>query len=67
MFAVDMPHVDSTLLAETMNQWKEFWMLPAMMAAGIAVLFFIGFWDRTKTSPVSEGDAVTAAGKEELP
>ena len=67
MFSVHLPQVDATLLSETMQQWKAFWTLPAIMAACIAVLFFLGFWDKSQPKEVSEGDAVTAAGKEELP
>jgi len=38
--------VDLSLLADTMAQWKEFWVFPALMAGVIAVLFFIAFWDK---------------------
>ena len=45
MFRVATPDVDPTLLSETMNQWKEFWLLPAGMAAAILVLFAVLFRD----------------------
>ena len=49
MFSVSIPeNVDPALVTEAMGQWKEFWILPAGMAAGIAVLFFVAFWDKTK-------------------
>jgi nucleoside transporter len=67
MFSVQRPNVDPALFTETMNQWKTFWMLPAGMAGAIAVLFFLGFWDKTVVAEVSEGEAVTAGGREELP
>lgn len=48
MFSVDIPAaVDSNLVSETMLQWKSFWMLPAIMAGVIAVVFFLGFWDKS--------------------
>ncbi len=49
MFSVKMPEgVDQGLIGSTMDQWKEYWMLPAGMALGIAVIFFLFFWDKTK-------------------
>ena len=47
MFSVESPTVDAQLLAETMTQWKEFWILPTAMAAVIAVIFFALFWDKS--------------------
>ncbi|TWT41396.1 MFS transporter [Botrimarina hoheduenensis] len=47
MFSQNMPAgIDPALLSETMAQWKEFWLVPAGMAAAIAVVFFLAFWDR---------------------
>lgn len=47
MFSVHMPTgIDSTLLAETMEQWKVFWLLPAAMAAVILVAFAILFHEK---------------------
>ena len=49
MFSVDMPGaVDPGLISATMNQWKAYWTLPAIMAAVILVIFFVTFWDKTK-------------------
>ncbi len=49
MFSVDIPEtVDPELVGSAMSQWKEFWMLPAGMAAVIMVVFFAAFWDKTK-------------------
>lgn len=54
MFSVNMPDgVDASLLADTMAQWKGFWMFPAIMAAVIAVIFFVAFWDKIQ---VTDGD-----------
>jgi hypothetical protein len=52
MFSVKLPEViDPTLLANAMAQWKTFWVLPAIMAGAIAVLFAVAFHDR------KQGDA----------
>ena len=49
MFSVDMPEgVDPGLIQTAMEQWKAFWMFPALMAGIVAVVFFLGFWDKTK-------------------
>ena len=39
--------IDTTLLAQVMGQWKDFWLVPAYMAAAIMVLFIVAFWDRS--------------------
>jgi nucleoside transporter len=46
MFSVREVNVDPGLFSQTMEQWKEFWLLPAAMAAVIAVIFFLLFWDK---------------------
>ncbi|MBT7971246.1 MAG: MFS transporter [Verrucomicrobia bacterium] len=49
MFSVSMPsEVDSELLSSASDLWKDYWMLPAYMAVAIAVIFFLGFWDKSK-------------------
>ncbi len=54
MFSVDLPEgLDATLLNETMSQWKEFWLVPAGMAAAVLVLFALFFHDK---SGVDSGD-----------
>ncbi|MEM7601896.1 MAG: MFS transporter, partial [Verrucomicrobiota bacterium] len=51
LFAVDMPEsVNYELIATTMEQWKEFWIFPAILAGGITILFFAAFWDKTKVT-----------------
>ena len=47
MFSVGLPKVDATLLATASAQWKTFWLIPSGMAAAIACLFFLAFWDRS--------------------
>lgn len=60
MFSQSIPEaVSAELVAETMGQWKEFWMLPAFMAAAITVVFFLAFWDR-----VDREAAISDAGDE---
>jgi hypothetical protein len=51
MFSISLPAgVDSDLLKDTMAQWKAYWILPAVMAGGIAVIFFLAFWDRVRVA-----------------
>ncbi len=48
MFSVNLPEgLDTTLLSETMAQWKEFWLLPAGMAAVVLIIFALCFYDKT--------------------
>jgi nucleoside transporter len=57
MFSVNMPDgVDPGLIATAMGQWKEFWMLPAMMAGAIAVLFLVAFWDKAHDNDAAAAD-----------
>jgi nucleoside transporter len=49
MFSVKMPEgIDPELVRTAMAQWKDFWLFPALMAAAVAVVFFLLFWDKTK-------------------
>ncbi len=51
MFAVDMPEkIDPNLIDTAMGQWKTFWIFPAIMAAVIAVIFFLAFRDKTQVT-----------------
>jgi hypothetical protein len=44
MFSVNLPQsVDQGLFGETMAQWNQFWIGPAVMAGVILALFLIGF------------------------
>ena len=47
MFSVGLPQVDVSLLGVVASQWKIFWLLPAGMAAGVAVVFWLAFWDKS--------------------
>jgi len=47
MFSVGLPKVDAGLLADVSAQWKTFWLIPSGMAAAVACLFFVAFWDRS--------------------
>ena len=51
LFSVDLPaSIDEALLGTAMEQWKAFWLFPALLATIIAVLFFVAFWDKTKVT-----------------
>ncbi len=55
MFSRQLPSgLDESLLSATMEQWKNFWMFPAIMAAGVLAIFFVAFWDRVATTEVEE-------------
>lgn len=50
MFSRSLPEgLDAGLLSTTMEQWKNFWMFPSIMAAIIMVIFALTFWDKAKT------------------
>ncbi len=50
MFTRSLPeNLDSALLLKTMTEWQNYWMLPAILATIVFVLFFLLFWDRTTT------------------
>ena len=58
MFSRDLPAtLDANLLATTMNEWKNFWMLPAIMAAVVFVVFAIAFWDKAETDDADEAQS----------
>ena len=60
MFSVNMPDgIDADLLGRAMGQWKDFWMFPALMAAAIAVIFFLAFWDKIEVGDDDETDEAT--------
>ena len=63
MFSRSLPEgLDSNLLSSTMDQWQEFWLAPAYMAAAIAVIFFLLFWDRVdRDKALGETDSAEAA------
>lgn len=49
MFAAEIPKVDATIWNQAATLWNAYWLFPAMLAGSIAILFFVAFWDRTKT------------------
>lgn len=63
MFSVSVPEgVDSALLNETLNQWKEFWLLPAGMAAVIFIIFLVSFWERPSIDREIVADKISENG-----
>lgn len=63
MFSRQLPaDLDQGLLSATMNQWKDFWLFPSIMAGAILILFALSFWDRAKaTEPAETADILTDA------
>ncbi|WP_367870500.1 nucleoside permease [Luteolibacter sp. Populi] len=48
MFGKGYPEgTDPALVSKAMMDWKNYWMFPAGMAAVIAVIFFVAFWDKS--------------------
>ena len=48
MFGKGFPEgLDSSLVTTAMTGWKHYWIFPAGMAAIIAVIFFVAFWDKS--------------------
>lgn len=59
MFGKGYPDgVSADLISTAMNQWKTYWMFPAGMAAVIAVIFFLGFWDKSADAESDEDISV---------
>jgi len=48
--------------ALTLDQWRQFWFVPAAFAAVVMVLFALLFYDRVDRSQVSASDESPAAG-----
>lgn len=58
MFSRELPEgLDPQLLSTTMEQWKNFWLFPSIMAAIIMVVFALTFWDKAKTEPEDESQS----------
>jgi nucleoside transporter len=48
MFGKGFPDgLDSALVTSAMGDWKLYWIFPAGMAAVIAAIFFVAFWDKS--------------------
>jgi len=61
MFSKGYPEgIDQKLIDRTMEQWTEYWMFPAGMAAVVLVIFAITFWDRVKRDDVDQIEAAEA-------
>jgi nucleoside transporter len=68
MVSVSLPEgVDPTLLKETMLQWKDFWLLPAGLAAVILVAFALLFHEKREVDEMDGVDEKALWEKEELP
>jgi len=68
MFSVNMPEsVDPALITQAANLWQSYWMLPAIMATAIGVLFFAAFWDRSRETSEETTAVDAAATPETLP
>jgi nucleoside transporter len=58
MFSRSLPEaLDPGMVATTMGEWKNFWMLPAIMAVVIMVAFALLFWDKTQNTEGEADDA----------
>ena len=52
MFSVKLPDgLDAKLVADTMLEWKQFWLLPALMAGVILVVFALFFHEKRDIQP----------------
>ncbi len=59
MFSVKLPEgIDPQLLSQTMLEWKEFWLLPAMMAGAIFIVFAFAFHEKRDVTPAIDEDSV---------
>jgi hypothetical protein len=68
MVSVSLPEgLDATLLNETMQQWKQFWLLPAGMAAVILVAFAVLFHEKPGVDDMDSVKEKSLWEKEELP
>jgi len=44
---------------ETMLEWKNFWILPSIMAAAVFVLFLLLFHDRATSNDATDGSEIS--------
>ena len=60
MFSRQLPDgLDPILLSETMLEWKNFWILPSIMAAAVFVLFLLLFHDRATSNDATDGSEIS--------
>ncbi|MDZ4656370.1 MAG: nucleoside permease [Bythopirellula sp.] len=58
MFSVQLPEgLNPKLVADTMLEWKQFWLLPALMAAVILVVFALFFHEKREVQPDGDDSA----------
>jgi hypothetical protein len=58
MFGKGYPDgIDQGLVDTAMQNWKDYWLFPAGMAAVIMVIFALGFWDKVKRDDVGVEEA----------
>jgi MFS family permease len=49
MFSRSLPEgLNTDLLSTTMAQWQNFWAFPAILAAGIMIIFALAFWHKNE-------------------
>lgn len=57
MFSVSMPEgLNPQLLTDAMAAWKQFWLLPAGMAAAVLILFAVAFHEKGDGKPIPLDD-----------
>ena len=62
MFTREIPEkVNQDLLTSTMEQWHDFWLLPAVMAGAVLLVFAVTFWDKAKAPAESQDEATSGA------
>ena len=44
-----------------MEQWHDFWLLPAVMAGAVLLVFAVTFWDKAKAPAESQDEATSGA------
>ncbi|MDB4676887.1 MFS transporter [bacterium] len=52
----DRIELDPTTEAGWLEKGGEFWMLPAVLGLGVAVLFFLTFWDKSNAAQTTPGN-----------
>lgn len=57
--------IDTDLVSQTMDGWKNFWVFPAAMAAVIFIIFAVAFWDQSQGETDMEEVAKAASPNEE--
>lgn len=59
MFSRSLPdNLDQQLLSQTMQEWKNFWMFPAIMAGAVFVAFLLLFHDKMSPQAIEQATSV---------